>query len=138
LKDVEAERQLRKEDLEMKKVSEELMKRCKSYRGQFYELVKPIQSKYDMAVKVSLAKCLRFLVVDDSQGAQYVHEFLKEKSLHKEVLVLENVPDKKITKQQGMTLMSEVIEYSRSIRNLDKAVRYFMGNKVVASSFDEA
>ena len=50
-----------------------------------------------MAVKVSLTKCLRFLVVDTVATSKYVTEFLKDKGLQKDVLVLENVPstDKK-------------------------------------------
>lgn len=73
-------------------ILDELKKRCKGYLGQFYELMKPINKKYDVAVKVSLTKCLRFLVVDTVQSSKYVTEFLKEKGLMKEVLVLENIP----------------------------------------------
>ena len=73
-------------------VLDELKKRCRGYLGQFYELIKPINRKYDVAVKVSLTKCLKFLVVDTVQTSKYVTEFLKEKGLMKDVMVLENVP----------------------------------------------
>ena len=92
LKEVEMDKQLRTQDAKLMQVLDELKKRCRGYLGQFYELVKPINRKYDVAVKVSLTKCLKFLVVDTVQTSEYVTEFLKEKGLMKEVMVLENVP----------------------------------------------
>jgi chromosome segregation ATPase len=47
--------------------------------GQLYELIHPIQPKYDLAVKVALARCLKYLVVDSEQSANICREFLKEK-----------------------------------------------------------
>jgi len=41
-----------------------------------------------VAVKTSLGKALRYLVVETEQNSEYVNEFLKEKSLFKDVLVL--------------------------------------------------
>ena len=58
-----------------------------------YELVKPNNPKYDIAVKVSLKKCLRYLVVDNAASSKIVNEFLLEKQIVKDVLILENVPD---------------------------------------------
>jgi len=58
-----------------------------------YELIKPTNKKYETAVKVSLTKCLRYLVVDNAQTSQYVTEFLKDKGLQKDVLILENIPE---------------------------------------------
>ena len=43
------------------------------------ELVKPINAKYDIAVKVALSKCLKYLVVKDAASAQMVNDFLREK-----------------------------------------------------------
>ena len=57
----------------------ELKSRCRGYYGQFFELVKPINNKYDIAVKVALSKCLKFLIVDTPASAQIVNEFLREK-----------------------------------------------------------
>jgi len=61
-----------------------------------FELIKSINVKYDIAIKVALSKCLKFLVVDTAETAVYCTEFLKEKGLFKEVLVLSNVPEKQI------------------------------------------
>ena len=68
--------------------------RCRGYHGQLYELIKPINPKYDIAVKVSLQKCLKFLIVDSTESAQICSEFLKERQISMDVLVLANVPDK--------------------------------------------
>lgn len=105
-------------------------------------MVKPIKEVYDIAVKVSLQKCLKMLVVDDQQSAQICSEFLKEKQISMEVLVLENVPDKQIPAvhvhpDEGV-LVYEVVEVPRSEPLLDRAVRYFINSKVYAKSFDIA
>jgi chromosome segregation ATPase len=62
--------------------------------GQLYELIHPIQPKYDLAVKVALARCLKYLVVDSEESANICREFLKEKQLRRDVLVLQNIPEK--------------------------------------------
>lgn len=92
LKEVEMDKQIRTQDAKLMHILDELKKRCKGYLGQLYELMKPINKKYDVAVKVCLTKCLKFLVVDTVQSSRYVTDFLKEKGLMKEVLVLENIP----------------------------------------------
>jgi chromosome segregation ATPase len=109
-----------------------------------YELIKPINSKYDIPVKVALSKSLKFLIVDTPQSAEYCTDFLKEKGLFKDLVVLQNVPEKqhnqgikRLIGNQG-ELIYEVIEVSRKHANLDKAVRYFLGDKVVCKDFDLA
>ena len=88
LKDLENEKHVRSQDAKLAQTLEELKKRCKGYLGQLFELIKPINATYDIAAKVALQKCLRFMVVDTPQSAQYCTEFLKEKGLFKDVLVL--------------------------------------------------
>ena len=80
------------------------------------------------------------LVVDSAEAAQTCSDFLKEKQLSLEVLVLSNVPQRQFT--QGLTSklngvkgaihMYEVIEVPRSEVLLEQAVRYFVGDKVFA------
>lgn len=123
-----------------------MKKRCKGYLGQLYELIKSINVKYDIAVKVALSKCLKFLVVDSPQTAEYCTEFLKEKGLFKEVLVLANVPDrplnhnlaKSIKSTDSAHLVYDVIEISRAHPGVERAVRYFVADKVVCEDFDKA
>ncbi|CDW87992.1 structural maintenance of chromosomes 1 [Stylonychia lemnae] len=144
LKDFENEKQLKSQDVKLSQILEELKKRCKGYLGQLYELIKPINAQYDIAVKVALSKCLRFLVVDTPQTAEYCTEFLKEKGLFKDVLVLSNVPERHLNsklvkdiKQDG-NLVYDVLEVSRRHQHLDKAIRYFVADKVVCKNFDTA
>eukprot|EP00347_Sterkiella_histriomuscorum_P000387 403376057 len=144
LKDIENERNIKSQDQKLSQTLEELKNRCKGYLGQLYELIKPINAKYDIAVKVALSKCLRFLVVDTPQTAEYCTEFLKEKGLFKDVLVLQNVPEKNINSKLAKELKTEgnlvydVIEVSRKHHHIERAVRYFLGDKVVCKEFDTA
>lgn len=128
----------------MSQVLEELKRRCKWYLGQLYELIKPVNYQYDIAVKVALGKQLKFLVVENEQGAEYCTEFLKEKGLFKDVLVLQNVPERQLNsrlqkelKNEG-NLVYDVIEVSRRHQTLEKALRYFLVDKVVCKDFDSA
>lgn len=83
-------------------------------------------------------------MVDNPESAEYCTEFLKEKGLFKELLVLSNVPDKTITASLHKKIHNignvvyDVIEISRRHTNLDKAIRYFLGDKVVCKDFDSA
>lgn len=133
------------QDEQTRAILEELKKRCSGYKGQLYELIKPIKQTYDVAVKVALQKCLRFLVVDTQYSAEYCTEFLKEKSLYKDLLILQNVPDKQFvpsfTKSalQGKGfLMTDLIECPRDIPFLEKAVKFFLKDKVYCHDFDTA
>lgn len=64
---------------------------------------------------------MRYLVVDSVQSSQYCTEFLKEKGLRKDVLVLENIPSRnknqKISHEQLKRyegeFLSDVIDVTR-------------------------
>ena len=60
--------------------------------------MKPINPKYDIAVKVALGKCLKFLVVDSEETASNVNDFLKEKQITRDLLILANVPARQFTR----------------------------------------
>jgi chromosome segregation ATPase len=84
-------------------------------------------------------------VVDNQETAVYCTEFLKEKGLFKELLVLSNVPERQINhkmakdlKNADAYLVYDVVEVSRSHNLLDRAIRYFLNDKVVCDSFDTA
>lgn len=81
LREMELEKQMKAQDVKLAQDLEELKRRCRGYLGQFFELVKPISRKYELACKVSLLPCLRYLVVDTAASAKYTAEFLKEKGL---------------------------------------------------------
>ena len=94
LSELESEKQVKSSDAASLKILKELKSRCRGYLGQFMELVKPINAKYDIAVKVALSKCLKFLVVKNSDAAQMVNDFLREKQITRDVLILENIPER--------------------------------------------
>jgi chromosome segregation ATPase len=83
-------------------------------------------------------------VVDTPQTAEYCTEYLKEKGLFKELLVLQNVPERQIDARvakdiKGLGhLVYDVIEISRTHVNLERAIRYFLFDKVVCDDFDTA
>jgi len=76
-----------------------------------------------MAVKVALSKSLKFLVVDTAQSAEICSEFLKEKQIQRDVLILANLPEREVSRRvqvelskcEGMdaSLIYDVIEVSR-------------------------
>lgn len=80
MRELQTEQNVKSQDARLATVLKELKGRCKGYLGQFYELIKPINSKYDIAVKVALKKCLRYLVVDSEEAAGICNEFLKRKT----------------------------------------------------------
>jgi len=123
LKEIEIDKQLRSQDARLQQILDELKKRCKGYLGQLYELIKPINKKYDIAVKVSLSKQLRYLVVDTVQSSRYCTEFLKEKGIQKDVLVLENIPRvhrQKKNQISGQKLQSYEADFIKDVINISR------------------
>ena len=98
LTELESEKNVKTQDAKVQQILKELKGRCRGYYGQLYELVKPINPKYDIAVKVALSKCLRYMVVDSGESARLVNEFLLEKQVSRDVLILENLPDRQFKK----------------------------------------
>lgn len=144
LREIENDKQIRTQDAKLIQILDELKKRCRGYLGQFYELVKPINRRYDLAVKVALGKCLKYLVVDTAATSRYLIDFLKEKGLQRDVLVLENFPSEnrevqripaQRLKESGGEYIREVIETSRSNGQLQRAIDYFTSGRVVCKDF---
>ena len=54
LRELESEKNIKSQDVKLSQALKELKSRCRGYLGQFFELVKPINNNYDIAVKVSL------------------------------------------------------------------------------------
>ena len=79
---LEEEKEIRREEKKIKEALEELKKYQKGYYGFFYELIHPIQNKYEIAIKVALQNILKMIVVDSIDVAQKVDEFLSEKGLY--------------------------------------------------------
>ena len=85
-------------------------------------------------------------MVDSVSSSKYVTEYLKDKGIQKDVLVLENMPhqrDKKnkissqaLHKFEG-EFLSDVIDVARKA-NIQRAVDYFVSDKIVCSTFENA
>ena len=67
-----------------------------------------------------MSRCLKYLVVNTPESAQIVNEFLKEKQITRDVLILSNVPDRQFSrglqaKLEGAdaTLVYDVVELSQ-------------------------
>ena len=98
-------------------------------------------------MKVALGKCLKYLVVDTAATSRYLIDFLKEKGLQRDVLVLENFPAEskdaqrismQSLKESGGEYIREVIETNRSNGQLQRAVDYFTSGRVVCKDFQTA
>jgi len=74
-----------------------------------------------------------------------VNEFLREKQITRDVLILSNVPDRNFSrglqaKLDGAeaSLIYDVIDISKKDPLLERAIRYFCADKVVTKTFDMA
>jgi chromosome segregation ATPase len=89
---LEEEKEVKREERRIREALEQLRKDEKGYHGFFYELIHPIQNKYQIAIKVALQGVLKLLVVDTIETAHKVDEYLSEKGLYLDTLILEKVP----------------------------------------------
>ena len=60
--------------------------------GFLFELIKPLQKKFELSIKVSLLRYLDYLVVENYETSVKVSEFLQNNEINCDVLVLENIP----------------------------------------------
>lgn len=126
-----------------KSVVEDMIRHRKTVKGLLGDLLTPIQPKYSTAVKASLGGILDYLVVDDVETAQYVHQKLRDHGIVKEVLVLENIPETRISESLRHLvsahgcLLSDVITHDKNY-GLDKALALLVGNKALAETLENA
>ncbi|CAG9322583.1 unnamed protein product [Blepharisma stoltei] len=134
---------VKKEKEKEKTIVADMMRQNKKVRGFFRDLVVPIQPRYSMAVEASLGSILDYLVVEDAETAAFVHTKLKENSLLKDIVVLENVPEGQVNESLRHqvsnlgTLLPDILTYDRNY-GLDKAVLAFAGSRVVAEDINKA
>lgn len=74
--------------------------------------------------------------------SEFCEEFLREKELVKELLILSNVPEIPMLNRQNLPkdvhYLIDVVEVSRKFVNVERAIRFFMGDKIVCKDFDAA
>ena len=86
------------------------------------------------------------MVVDNAESSKIVNEFLLEKQIVKELLILENVPAlnsrkeilAKLAGNRDAQLVKDVVEVVRKDHLLQHAIEYLAGEKVVAKDFGTA
>lgn len=129
------EKNIRREERELFDKLEDLRKDCKDhYFGFLHELIQPIKDKFELPLKMGMKGKLNLLVVDTIKTATKVDQYLTEKGLYLDVLILEKIPDpvdimKMRNKRQklGMngTMMIDIVSLSHPIPGLEKAVKFF-------------
>ena len=137
---LEEDKEVRREERRIKEALEDLRKHQKGYHGFFYELIHPIQQKYEIAIKVALQTALKLLVVESVDVAHKVDEYLTEKGLNLECLILDKIPPESISssihskrkKLEGRGhMIVDVVDCDKDIKGLENALKYFCGEKVV-------
>ena len=88
LEEWEQKREKRAEE----RLIDEIRRKVGGFRGKLVDLIYPIESRFALAVKVALGGYLGYYVVDNNEGAKLVANILKEKSLQKDLLILNNFP----------------------------------------------
>jgi structural maintenance of chromosome 1 len=132
-----------KEREKEKSAIDEILRSIPGIRGRFRDLVTPISQKYSLSLSAGLGNILEYIIADTIESAGSLNMRLKEKSLQKDILILENLPDIRINEALRHSLsgsgllLPDVLNYDKSY-GLEKAVMVFCGNKVVTESLDSA
>ena len=124
-------------------VIDDMIRHRKGVKGLLGDLLTPIQPKYATAINACLGGILNYLVVDDVDVAQYVHQKLRDHNIIKEILVLDNVPENRISESlrhlvsKYGCLLLDVVNFERTY-GMDKAMTLLVGNKALADGLDNA
>lgn len=122
---------------------DEIIRSIPGIRGRFRDLVTPISQKYSLSLQAALGNILEYIISDTIESAGSLNMRLKEKSLQKDILILENLPDIRINESLRHNLLGtgfllpDVLDYDKTY-GLEKAVMVFCGNKVITESLDSA
>lgn len=116
------------------------------FRGELGTLIKPVHDRYALALSVALGKAKNYLVVKSEKAANLTNEILKEKFIHKTVVILDNIPQVKnseITafRNECGTLGSaayDIAEFDKSNKDIEPCLRYFLRGKAVCETLDRA
>ena len=113
-----------------KKIGEFMSKNDKVY-GFLFELIKPLQKKFELPIKVSLLRYLDYLVVENYETSVKVSEFLQNNEINCDVLVLENIPKvKEVDQTKRLKVGSEgnfifdLIESKK--KSVENAIKFFL------------
>ena len=118
-----------------KKIGEFMSKNDKVY-GFLFELIKPLQKKFELSIKVSLLRYLDYLVVENYETSVKVSEFLQNNEINCDVLVLENIPKVKEVDQtkrlkvgnEGNFIYDLIESKKKSVEN---AIKFFLKDLIL-------
>ena len=118
-----------------KKIGEFMSKNDKVY-GFLFELIKPLQKKFELSIKVSLLRYLDYLVVENYETSVKVSEFLQNNEINCDVLVLENIPKvKEVDQTKRLKVGSEgnfiydLIESKK--KSVENAIKFFLKDLIL-------
>lgn len=118
-----------------KKIGEFMSKNDKVY-GFLFELIKPLQKKFELPIKVSLLRYLDYLVVENYETSVKVSEFLQNNKINCDVLVLENIPKvKEVDQTKRLKVGSEgnfiydLIESKK--KSVENAIKFFLKDLIL-------
>ena len=118
-----------------KKIGEFMSKNDKVY-GFLFELIKPLQKKFELPIKVSLLRYLDYLVVENYETSVKVSEFLQNNEINCDVLVLENIPKvKEVDQTKRLKVGSEgnfiydLIESKK--KSVENAIKFFLKDLIL-------
>ena len=118
-----------------KKIGEFMSKNDKVY-GFLFELIKPLQKKFELPIKVSLLRYLDYLVVENYETSVKVSEFLQNNEINCDVLVLENVPTvKEVDQTKRLKVGSEgnfifdLIESKK--KSVENVIKFFLKDLIL-------
>jgi len=135
-----------KDESKNKTLFTELFKTAKGFKGDLGSLISHIQPKFEIALRLALGPAMRYLVVDKNETALVCSNILKDRSVMKDILVLENIPE---VNTLGLTairnhlgglgnLASDIVDFDRSIVGLEKALLFLLEGKVVCDNLGKA
>ena len=118
-----------------KKIGEFMSKNDKVY-GFLFELIKPLQKKFELPIKVSLLRYLDYLIVENYETSVKVSEFLQNNEINCDVLVLENIPKvKEVDQTKRLKVGSEgnfiydLIESKK--KSVENAIKFFLKDLIL-------
>ncbi len=118
-----------------------------SFRGELCSLISAVKPEYDLAIKIALGPALHYLIVDDAEGAKRCNSLLRERGLARDVLILENIPERNLGASTNSLrnklgnlghLIFDVVKIQPNIPRLDAALLYLLRGKVVSHTLKEA
>ena len=104
--------------------------------GFLFELIKPLQKKFELPIKVSLLRYLDYLVVENYETSVKISEFLQNNEINCDVLVLENIPKvKEVDQTKRLKVGSEgnfiydLIESKK--KSVENAIKFFLKDLIL-------